>query len=94
MTKDQKKTQQETTKKALENRKIIALRLDNDVEIPAKTTYIKDLNYASNDEIVEIAKTELKLKRLGVSKHSINFFKKSITPKEHLRLVLQKNKSV
>ena len=28
-------------KKASKNRKILTLRLDNDAEIPAKTTYIK-----------------------------------------------------
>ena len=60
-----------------------------------KWEILQDLNYAKNDEIVEFAKIELKLKRLGVSKKSVNFFKKSIIPKEHLRLVLQaKNKSV
>ena len=37
---------------------------------------LQDLNYAKNDEIVEIAKIELKLKRLRVSKKSINFFKR------------------
>ena len=45
-----------------------------------------------NDDIVEIAKIELKLKRLGVSKKSINFFKKSIIPNKHLHLVLQTKK--
>ena len=44
------------------------------------------------DEIDEIAKIELKLKRLGISKKSINFFKKSIILKKHLRLVSQARK--
>ena len=35
---------------------------------------LQNLNYAKNDEIVEIAKIELKLERLGKSKKSINFF--------------------
>ena len=50
---------------------------------------LQDLNYAKNDEIVEITKIELKLKRLGISKKSINFFEKSIIPKKHLHIVLQ-----
>ena len=37
--------------------------------------------------MVENAKIELKLKRLGVSKISINFFKKRIIPKKYLHLV-------
>ena len=49
---------------------------------------LQDLNYAKNDEIVETAKIELKLKRLRVSKKSINFLKNSIISKEHLHLVL------
>ena len=53
---------------------------------------LQDLNYVKNDEIAEIAKIELKLQRLGVSKKSINFFKKSIIPKKHLHLVLQARK--
>ena len=38
---------------------------------------VQVLNYAKNDEIVEIARIKLKLQRLGASKKSINFFKKS-----------------
>ena len=49
---------------------------------------LQDLNYAKNDEIVETAKIKLKLKRLGASKKSNIFFKKSVIPKEHLHLVL------
>ena len=49
---------------------------------------LQGLNYAKNDEIVEIEKIELKLKRLRVSKESISFFKKSIIPKKCLHLVL------
>ena len=40
------------------------------------------------DEIVETAKIELKLKRLGISKNSINISKKSIIPKKYLHLAL------
>ena len=36
------KTKNNKNNKASKNRKIPTLRLDNDVEIPAKTTYIKD----------------------------------------------------
>ena len=36
---------------------------------------LQDLNYEKYDEVVEIAKIELKLERLGISKKSINFFK-------------------
>ena len=49
---------------------------------------LQDFNYEKNDEIAEIAKTDLKLQRLGASKKSINFFKNSIIPKRHLHLVL------
>ena len=48
---------------------------------------LEDLNYAKNDEIVETAKLELKLKRVEVSKNSIKFLKKSVIPKKHLHPV-------
>ena len=48
---------------------------------------LEDLNDIKHDEMVENAKIELELKRLGVSKISINFFKKSIIPKKYLHLV-------
>ena len=53
---------------------------------------LQNLNYGQNDEIVEIARIELKLGRLGISKKSIDFVKKSIIPKKHLHLVLQVRK--
>ena len=46
---------------------------------------LKDLNYAMYDEIV---KTELELKKLRISKKSINFFKKLIIPKKYLHFIL------
>ena len=49
---------------------------------------LQDLNYEKYDEIVEIAKIELKLERLGISKKLIDGFKKSIIPKKYLHLVL------
>ena len=49
---------------------------------------LQDLNYEKNDEIVEISKIELELKRLGILKKSINIFKKSIIPKKHLHPAL------
>ena len=49
---------------------------------------LQDLNYEKYDEIVEIAKIELKLERLGISKKIIDGFKKSIIPKKYLHLVL------
>ena len=56
---------------------------------------LEDLNYEKYDQVFEIAKIELKLKRLGISKESINSFKKLIIPKKYLHLVLQgKIKSV
>ena len=56
---------------------------------------LQDLNFGKNDEVVKIVKIELKLERLGISKKSINFLKKSIIPKKYLHLVLHaKNKSV
>ena len=55
---------------------------------------LQDLNYEKNNEIVEITKIELKLKRLGITKESIDSFKKSIFPKKYLHHVLPaKNKS-
>ena len=38
-------------KKASKNRKILTLRLDNDAEIPAKTTYIKHVECFKINEI-------------------------------------------
>ena len=55
---------------------------------------LQDLNYEKNDEIVEIGKIELKLKRLGISKKSIDNFKKSIIPKKYLHLVLHAKRKV
>ena len=49
---------------------------------------LQNLSFEKNDQIVEIAKMELKLQRLGASKKSISFFKKSIIAKKYLRLVL------
>ena len=49
--------------------------LKEDVKCEVKgAKMLQNLNYAKNDEIVEIAKIELKLERLGISKKSINFF--------------------
>ena len=53
---------------------------------------LQDLNHAKNDEIVDIAKIELKLKRLRVSKKSINFLKNSIIPKKYSHLVSKAKK--
>ena len=46
---------------------------------------LQHLKYEKNDEIV--AKIELKLKRLGASKKSIEFFEKSIISKKYLHIV-------
>ena len=53
---------------------------------------LQDLNYEKYDEIVEIAKIELKLERLGISKESTDNLKKLIIPKKYLHLVLQAKK--
>ena len=64
-------------------------KLKEDVKWESKAAkMLKDLNYEKNEEIVEIAKTELKLKRLVTSKELISFFKRSIIPKKYLYLVL------
>ena len=55
-------------------------------------TILQDLNYEKNDEIVAIAKIELKLIRSGISKELISFFKNSIIPTKHLHLALQARK--
>ena len=49
---------------------------------------LQDLNYGKYDKIVEIAKIEFKLERLGLSKESIDSFKKLIIPKNYLHFVL------
>ena len=49
-----KKNTTKNNKKASKNRKIPILRLDNDVEIPAKTTYIKDTVWFEINDIVLI----------------------------------------
>ena len=48
---------------------------------------LQDLIYEKYDEIVETAKIELKLERLGKSKESIDNFKKLIIAKKYLHLV-------
>ena len=44
-------TKNKNNKNASKNRKTPTLRLDNDAEIPAKTTYIKDMECFKNDDI-------------------------------------------
>ena len=56
---------------------------------------LQDLNYEKYYEIVEIAKIELRLERLRISRESIDNFKNPIISKKYLHLVLQaKNNSV
>ena len=56
---------------------------------------LQGLNYKKNDQIVKVAKIELKLKILRISREIIDYFKKSIIPKKYLHLVFQaKKKSV
>ena len=49
---------------------------------------LQDLDYEKYDGIVEIAKIELKLERLGISKESIENFKRLIIPKKYSHFVL------
>ena len=49
--KRRKKNTTKNKKKVSKNRKIPALRLGNDVEIPARTTYIKDTECFRIDDI-------------------------------------------
>ena len=61
--------------------------LKEDVEWESKVAkMLQDLNYEKNDEIAE---TEQKRKKSGISKELINFFKKSTIPKRYLHLVLK-----
>ena len=78
------------TKKKIDNIKELKEEVD-DWELKC-VKILQDLNYEKDDEIVEVAKIELKLERLGVSKKSIIFFKKSMIPKKHLHLVLKARK--
>ena len=56
---------------------------------------LQDSNYEKHDEIAEIAKIEIRLEKLGISKESNDAFKKLIIPKEYFCLDLQaKNKSL
>ena len=56
---------------------------------------LQDFNFEKYDEIVEIAKIELKLERSGISKKSLDKCKKLVIPKKYLHLVLQvKNKTL
>ena len=51
---------------------------------------LQDLNYEKDGEIVEIAKIETRLKELGISKKSIDAFKKLIIPKKYILFYKQK----
>ena len=73
------------TKKKIDS--IEQLKEDVKCEVKGAKT-LQYLNYEKNVEIVAVAKIELKLQRLGASRKSINFFKKSINSKKHLHLVL------
>ena len=73
MIKDQRRTQLKTTKTInhKKNKKIPVIRLDNDVEITAKTTYIKDTEcFEINDK--EINKIRVSDKTLYNKQHNSN----------------------
>ena len=58
-------TNNQSNKKASKNRKTPTLRLDNDAEIPAETTYIKDVEcFRIND--IDIDKIRFLIKNLTV----------------------------
>ena len=74
-----KRSKKNTTKinknnKASKNRKILILRLDDDAEIPAKTTYIKDTEcFEIND--IDINKIRVSDKKLYNKQHnSYNYY--------------------
>ena len=57
-----------SNKKASKNRKTPTLKLDNDTEIPAKTTYIKDVEcFKIND--IDINKIRVSDKKLYSKEH-------------------------
>ena len=67
-----KRSKKNTTKNnniASKNRKIPILRLDNNVEIPAKTTYIKDVEYFRINDI-DINKIRVSDKKLCNKEHN------------------------
>ena len=64
-----KKSTTKNNKKASKNRKIRTLRLDNDDEIPAKTTYIKDTECFRIDDI-DINETRVSDKKLYNKEHN------------------------
>ena len=77
----------EQTKKKIDNIEELKKRAEEWEFKSVKT--LQDLNYEKYDEIVELAKVELKLERSGISKISIDKLKKLIIPKKYLHLVLQ-----
>ena len=67
-------------------------KIDNIEELKEE---VKEWEFKSVKILQDLNYFKLKLKRLGASNKSINFFKKSVIPKKHLCFVLQpKNKSV
>ena len=73
------------TKKKIDN--IGELKEEVDVWEVKCVKKLQELNYKKYDEVADIAKIELKLQRLRISKKLINFLKKSIITKNYLHLV-------
>ena len=73
------------TKKKIDN--IEELKEEVDVWEVKCVKKLQELNYKKYDEVADIAKIELKLQRLRISKKLINFLKKSIITKNYLHLV-------
>ena len=70
MTKDKKRTQKKTTTKNSKNRKPPTLKLDNEVEIPPKTKYIKDTKYIKINDI-DINKMRVSEKKIYIKQHNL-----------------------
>ena len=70
MTKDQKRTHQKIKKKTLKNRKIPTLRLDNGVEMPAKSVYMKDNTKCFKISDVGIDKIRVSEEKLYSKEHN------------------------
>ena len=68
----EKRKKKKTTKKnikALKNRKIFTLKLDNGADIPTKAAFIKDAKYLKIDDI-DIIKIRVSIKKLYSKEHN------------------------
>ena len=66
----EKKNTAKNTKKTPENKKMLMLKLDNRVEVPAKATYMKDNTKCLKINDIDINKIRVSEKKLYSKKHN------------------------